>query len=312
MQIGEFLVKEGLASEEEICNALDMQKMGGGRLGEILYATTGIKTLDYYAALAGFFGLEFVDLAKRQREIVLPVGNDRSKYVSELVLPLWYENGAVVVATADPSMGRFAEIKKSYGENVKIVGTTKSDIFYTLQNLFSKIYDNEIVAELFEKDPSKSALKTFTRHQISAAIFLIGAFVSIMYLSFPLGVAVLNAVLTLSVTLILVYKLAFATVGLQIPAKQKDQCAEFDEKSLPIYTILVPMFKEKRVTIEHLVSNLRHLDYPPHKLDIKFVLEEDDYDTLEIVRVSSCHIFMILYAFLPVCHEPSPRLAIMR
>jgi glycosyltransferase XagB len=283
MLIGEYLLKEGLASEKDICNALDLQKKVGGRVGEILYATNALKTLDFYKALASFFGLEFLHLTERQKEIVLPSENARSKYVSELTLPLWYESGTIVVATADPSEKRFATIKKSFGTNVKIVATTKSDILFTLENLFSKTYSKEMTAELFEKDPLKSAMNTFTHRQILAAIVILTAFTLIMVLSFPLGIALLNAGLTISVTFILVYKLGLATVGLLISANKKRHYAEIDERSLPIYSILVPMFKEKKVTIDHLVYNLQQLDYPHHKLDIKLVLEEDDYDTFEIV-----------------------------
>lgn len=47
---------------------------------------------------------------------------------------------------------------------------------------------------------------------------------------------------------------------------------------LPFYSIIVPLHRERRV-LERLVGGLCALDYPPAKLDIKFVIEEDDEET---------------------------------
>ena len=48
---------------------------------------------------------------------------------------------------------------------------------------------------------------------------------------------------------------------------------------LPVYSILVPLYHEAAI-IGQLVDALRMLDYPPAKLDIKLIIEEDDNETL--------------------------------
>ena len=50
------------------------------------------------------------------------------------------------------------------------------------------------------------------------------------------------------------------------------------DRSLPIYTIIVPLYREAAV-VTNLIAALRRLDYPPEKLDIKLLLEEDDFET---------------------------------
>jgi len=55
------------------------------------------------------------------------------------------------------------------------------------------------------------------------------------------------------------------------------------DASLPIYTILVPLYKEHR-SLPKLTENLRRLDYPKSKLDIKLIIEEDDDLTLETAK----------------------------
>ena len=53
---------------------------------------------------------------------------------------------------------------------------------------------------------------------------------------------------------------------------------KIDEKELPIYTILVPMFRETE-SVRKLLKHLNDFDYPAEKLDIKLILEEDDEET---------------------------------
>ena len=51
------------------------------------------------------------------------------------------------------------------------------------------------------------------------------------------------------------------------------------DRDLPVYTILVPLFKEAHM-VPQIVQALRALDYPEVKLDIKLLLEEGDLPTI--------------------------------
>jgi cellulose synthase/poly-beta-1,6-N-acetylglucosamine synthase-like glycosyltransferase len=59
-----------------------------------------------------------------------------------------------------------------------------------------------------------------------------------------------------------------------------------EENKLPIYSILIPLYKEKR-TIENLLKSIYNFDYPLEKLDVKILLEEDDLETIEYVNFLS-------------------------
>ena len=67
-------------------------------------------------------------------------------------------------------------------------------------------------------------------------------------------------------------------------AKTNNKTKNIDDGECPIYTILVPMFKERRETILQMINGLNSLNYPKNKLDIKFVLEECDVDTRKVVN----------------------------
>ena len=51
-----------------------------------------------------------------------------------------------------------------------------------------------------------------------------------------------------------------------------------DDAKLPIYTIICALYREAAI-VDDLVAAIRALDYPPEKLDVKFVLEGDDHET---------------------------------
>lgn len=56
---------------------------------------------------------------------------------------------------------------------------------------------------------------------------------------------------------------------------------EIPSFDLPIYTVLVPVYKEAAV-LPVLVQALSELDYPYDRLDVKLLLEQDDYETRSV------------------------------
>lgn len=54
------------------------------------------------------------------------------------------------------------------------------------------------------------------------------------------------------------------------------------EAQLPVYTVLVPLYREAHM-LPSLKRSLLALDYPPDRLDIKLILEADDAETLRTV-----------------------------
>ena len=61
-----------------------------------------------------------------------------------------------------------------------------------------------------------------------------------------------------------------------------DAVQSLADGELPVYSILVPMYREAE-SVGRLVESLRGLDYPPEKLDVQLLLEEDDAETRDAV-----------------------------
>jgi cellulose synthase/poly-beta-1,6-N-acetylglucosamine synthase-like glycosyltransferase len=64
--------------------------------------------------------------------------------------------------------------------------------------------------------------------------------------------------------------------------RQADGPARAGDHELPIYTIICPLYREADV-VDNLVAAIRSLDYPPEKLDVKLVVEPDDYETRSVL-----------------------------
>ncbi|MEZ5958791.1 MAG: glycosyltransferase [Hyphomonadaceae bacterium] len=72
-----------------------------------------------------------------------------------------------------------------------------------------------------------------------------------------------------------------------------------DQRDVPIYTILCPLYREANVTPD-LVAALSRIDYPTDRLDIKLLVEGDDVDTIAAaLAVSGApHIEVVI---IPAC-----------
>ncbi len=83
---------------------------------------------------------------------------------------------------------------------------------------------------------------------------------------------------------IIVFRLAVLSVGAYVRITQggvPDPPAS-DKSGWPVYTVLVPLYRESEVATE-IIAALKSLDYPPRKLDIKLLLEADDAATLDAI-----------------------------
>ncbi len=115
-------------------------------------------------------------------------------------------------------------------------------------------------------------------------LFVIGLFGVLGYLAYSdmfLFLVVMNAVSLFVFGTVIALKFLAVFLGLFhfFTVRVSDESLlVLDEASLPVYTILVPLYREGNV-LEGLVDGLGRLDYPHEKLDVKLLLEEDDEET---------------------------------
>jgi len=83
-----------------------------------------------------------------------------------------------------------------------------------------------------------------------------------------------------------VFKFVLTFIGSSRKADMEispEAIAALKDSELPVYTVLVPMYKEAKV-LPLLTKALKGLDYPASKLEVKLVLEEDDTETIEAAK----------------------------
>jgi glycosyltransferase XagB len=139
---------------------------------------------------------------------------------------------------------------------------------------------------LHDRHPHYSAKSIFFKLSVRAtAVSILGILVSCIFFPTASVFAILATSNTLY-TITMLFKVYIFTAGC-VAGPIKPPEAKLVEQELPIYTILVPLYKEKRV-LSQLVESIEHIDYPQDKLDVKIILEEDDSETilaaLEIIK----------------------------
>jgi hypothetical protein len=145
---------------------------------------------------------------------------------------------------------------------------------------------HEAVHGLSTAQPEASARRTFTSPQL-AFVWAVGSAVLAGLFAAPIvTLIVVNCVLNLFYTLCVGFKSLLVLVGSTRTVSHKVSPLELDAidlAALPIYSILVPVYREPLV-IAGLVRQLSALNYPLAKLDVNILLEAGDDETIAAVR----------------------------
>jgi len=204
-----------------------------------------------------------------------------------LALPLRIEKNRVVTVMADPSDELFLDfIRFTYNMEPQVIVASDLDILWLSHKLIGEKYIKSAVYELLNNDAESSAIVTFTSPQLISLFVLIAVVAIGLVVNFKNTSILINVLLSSFFLIAIIFKLFLALVGSRFELHQvvtKEELASVNEDELPIYTILLPVYKEDKL-IKKLIWNLQSLDYPREKLDIKLVIEEDDDKTLDAVR----------------------------
>ncbi|MDP2254259.1 MAG: hypothetical protein Q8J60_08760, partial [Thiobacillus sp.] len=273
--IGDALVRDGLLSQARLDEALALQARWGTRLGDILLAKGWVRAYDFYRTLSVQFELPFVDLLKSPPDESLFVMAELDQYAQSLYLPWKQENGKLLIAVADPSETMLAQLEDRYGKSVRFVITSKFDIIWSVQRVANARLTDKSVLELARLRPDQSARQVFTGRQIIVIGVLATLILTCLVLWPVVTLIALNGFLSVFFLLSFGLRTVLTWVGSHrsIDLKVSDaEVAALEDHDLPVYTILVPMYKEPD-TLPILSSALRRMDYPLSKLDVKLVLE---------------------------------------
>jgi cellulose synthase/poly-beta-1,6-N-acetylglucosamine synthase-like glycosyltransferase len=204
-----------------------------------------------------------------------------------LAMPLRIENNKVVCLMASPDDKLFIDfIRLTYTLEPQIIIASDMDITWLSNKLLGDKYIKSAVFELMKRDPDSSAVVTFSTAQLIFIFVLIGVVAIGLVLSFKNTSIIINVIISSFFLVAIIFKLFLALVGSRFELHQavtKEDLKLVYDNDLPVYTILLPVYKEDKL-IKKLIWNLQSIDYPRHKLDIKLLIEEDDEKTFNAIK----------------------------
>lgn len=284
-RLGELLIEAGLITPAQLESALEQQGNWGARLGDVLLAMGWVEPLAFYRVLAAHFGVSFVDLNKDPADPGLFDPNEYADYAKHQYLPWRMRDGVLWIVVADPT-SQWMEERWGNRADIYFVMTSSLDILSELQRVAGAQFSDDAVYYLANFAPEYSARVVVTRAQKFWIAALLLAVAGALFLDPVITVIVLNGLLNIFLLFSFLFRMALCRMSCGDEIGQSispEEVAELKDEDLPIYTILVPMYREPDV-LPILASALKNMDYPKSKLDIKLVLEENDHETIEAAK----------------------------
>jgi cellulose synthase/poly-beta-1,6-N-acetylglucosamine synthase-like glycosyltransferase len=291
IRLGEYLVQRGLISDIQLTTALHQQRRTGERLGRLLLILGFIRRLELSRALADLWQLPFVTIDDRSVDPRVAQRMPLEATLEHRAVPLREDAAAVTVAVADnpaPSLRGILDVVYP-GKRIDFRVTTEWDIDRAIASVHRRNVVDTSIYGLYFRDQSESAFTVFTLPQYLTFVALCLAFVVGLWRSPAQTLLLLNIPITLFFLLIVIFRTWVGVTGAAAETAisvSDEDVHGVDNRTLPVYSILVPVYKEERV-IGTLLRALRDLDYPADKLDILLLFEENDPETLAAAKAAN-------------------------
>lgn len=302
--IGQTLLAAGLVTPEQLERALERAASEGGLLGRHLILEAGLDRRRVYEVLARQWDAPLVDLMAEPPADELMEQLGYSEVGEPQWLPWRMDGDVLVVASAvAPSAQIAEEATRRFGvAGVEFRTTTDWDINQSIQRSFRRHLLYESAERLAEERPGESARIALTQWQRYLPVVLVAG----IMLAFVISPLTAIIVLLAAANIVFLVSIGFKSLAsLRYPFDQLHDSAvarardrerarrglppvaqeRVPDSELPVYTILVPVFREANI-IDKLLTNLGQLDYPRSKLDVLVLLEEDDAETIAAAKAS--------------------------
>lgn len=278
MRIGERLLSQGHITREQLDEALDIQVRTKSPLGRILIGKGFVRTEEIDRAMAIYFNLDYKKINLDTIAINEIEHANFSNYLEHNYLPL--NDGSIAIC--EPSYEQINLIQQRYGSDRKIYITSQIDLKELLHLVFGQELSNESIYSLANTYPEYSAAQVFITNQLLTIYLMLSILLYCVFYHVNYTFLALNIVITTFLVISFFFKFALTWLGSDKSFDNKvtdQEVNDLDDSTLPLYTVLVPMYNEPEV-LPIIVNSLRSLDYPKEKLDIKLVLEENDSRTI--------------------------------
>jgi cellulose synthase/poly-beta-1,6-N-acetylglucosamine synthase-like glycosyltransferase len=282
-RIGDLLVANGVLTDADIDDALREQRRTGSRLGEVLLHSGVISETELITALAEQLEMPPLDIEGGQvyADVVRMIPESVAR---ELTLaPVAADETTLYLAVAEALDADQLDIVRQY-THLEIVEflAPLSQVFEILEATYQQEYLHLAVDDLRERLPENCAAQVVTGGQKFFLIVLcLAAIVGFVLAPRATGVTIVAFCSAFYLaTSLYKFRLIYKALGHPYEVETSDAEVEaLDEHLLPVYSILVPLYKEAGV-LPALVAALEGLNYPKTQLDILLLCEEDDDESI--------------------------------
>ncbi len=282
--LGRRLLEQGLITQAQLDNALEMQKKSGGRLGDILVFLEYIDRGRLYREIATQQEMaRFGDASDAMEAAVLPY--EMAQRLGAMVLMETRQRALVAVEERLDETGE-REIAEFLHKPITQALVSSEERLKFWEKAYHQNETHTSVFSLYEEQTENSAIVTFSSGQRAVFLGLFAVLLLALFVSWRSTLLTVNVILQsiyflmTAIKLYIVFKGELKNVQMRYTKAELDA---IDERELPVYTILIPVFKEKEV-VKKLLKNISTLDYPQYKLDVRILLEEGDEETLSVIR----------------------------
>lgn len=291
-----LLTRDGHVTPDRLQRALFEHARTGDPVGDILVAHGAIGEEVLVAALCELHQLPAADLpgSEHEPENEHEPDHELARRLPEHLartlraLPIATDDdGTVVLAVARPlTDDTLAAVEGALQQPVRQALAHRTHLDRLVQRVHHAHYTHVATTSLREVHPEQSAHTVVTPAQrvVLAVLGVVAVGSAVLWPALTaVGLAALASLVYLAVSAYR-FRLTFHALGAHLETDvTEEEVAALDERTLPVYTILVPLFDEAGV-VERLVGALDALDYPRTRLDVKLLCEADDVSTIEALE----------------------------
>lgn len=142
------------------------------------------------------------------------------------------------------------------------------------------------IAGLADRVPGVSARRILSKDQRRAGLTVLALFVVGCAVNLIVTMSVLMSIITVTYVGAIVYRIVLFRASNRPGTTElvsDEQARAYPESELPVYTVMIPAYKEPEV-INELIQRVTQFEYPPDKLDVKLLIEADDSITIGAIE----------------------------
>jgi glycosyltransferase XagB len=287
LRIGEMLLLRSIVTQEMVEEACAEHRRTGSRVGEILVHNGDVAERDLISTLAEQLQIPLVDVSDLDPQS-LPRDVIPEPLARHLrCVPIGLDERCVYLAIAEPlDNDTIAALREHTSLELRGFLATANSIDELLQRIHGSAYVDAATTELLSRLPEECANRVLSESQRIAIVLGLVASVALLVL-FPIPtLVVFVALASIFYTVASFYKfwLMYSALGHEYEVDvTPEEVSELDERELPRYTILVPLYREANV-VPRLVKAIEAIDYPKTKLDVRLLCEQEDAETIGVIR----------------------------